>query len=85
VRPELLRVSVKRYLAVALSGAAYEACSVVWVHSAEHGTALATALVSGLQALAQVVGIGESARDWRCAPFFVVGYAVGAYVAMRVS
>jgi ABC-type Fe3+-siderophore transport system permease subunit len=68
-------------LAIA-SGATYEAMSVVWVHQATHGTALSTALVSGLQALAIVLGVGESVRNWRTAPFYVIGYASGAYGAM---
>lgn len=67
------------------SGAAYEGCSVVWVHQATHGSALATAVVSAVQAAAQVAGIGESVRDWRVAPLFVFGYGVGAYVAMRIT
>jgi hypothetical protein len=29
-----------------------------------------------------VVGVGESVKDWRVAPAFVVGYAAGAYGAM---
>lgn len=76
-----LRVALPFVVAFA-SGAAYEACSVVWVHRATHGTPWQTAIVSGLQALAQVVGIGESVKNWRVAPFFVVGYALGAYTAM---
>jgi hypothetical protein len=64
------------------SGATYELLSVVWVHQATRGTAWATALVSGLQALAMVVGVGESVRDWHVAPAFVAGYAAGAYVGM---
>jgi hypothetical protein len=76
-------VKLRHVLAALLSGAAYEACSVVWVHRAVHGTPLQTAAISGLQALAQVVGIGESVRDWKVAPFYVGGYALGAYFAMR--
>ena len=76
-----LRV-LRPFFVAFVSGAAYEACSVVWVHRATTGTALQTALVSGLQAFAQVAGIGESVKDWRAAPFFVAGYAIGAYVAM---
>lgn len=64
------------------SGATYEALSVVWVHQVSHGTAWATALVSGLQALAMVVGVGESVKDWHVAPAFVAGYAAGAYAGM---
>jgi hypothetical protein len=65
-----------------VSGATYEALSVVWVHQATHGTVWATALVSGLQALAMVVGVGESVKDWHVAPAFVLGYAAGAFGAM---
>jgi hypothetical protein len=64
------------------SGATYEALSVVWVHQATHGTAWATAAVSGLQALAMLVGVGESVKDWRVGPAFVLGYGAGAYGAM---
>ncbi len=72
-----------RAVAFALvSGAVYEALSVVWVHQATHGTALAVGLVSALQALAMVVGVGESVKDWRAAPGFVFGYAAGAYAGM---
>jgi hypothetical protein len=66
------------------SGAAYEGLSVIWVHQATHGSAWATALVSALQAVAQVAGIGEAVRDWRVAPLFVLGYGAGAYAAMVV-
>lgn len=65
-----------------VSGMAYEALSVAWVHEATRGSAAMTPLASALQAIAQVAGIGESVRDRRAAPFFVFGYAVGAYAAM---
>lgn len=74
--------SLRPYAAALASGATYEALSVVWVHQATHGSALATALVSALQALAMVVGVGESVREWRAAPAFVLGYGAGAYAAM---
>ncbi len=64
------------------SGATYEALSVVWVHQATRGSAMAVAFVSGLQALAMVVGIGESVKNWRVSPAFVLGYAAGAYAGM---
>jgi hypothetical protein len=64
------------------SGATYEALSVAWVHQATHGTALHTAMVSGLQALAMVIGLGESVREWRAGGAFVLGYAIGAFAAM---
>lgn len=65
-----------------VAGLVNEACSVVWVHQATHGTALSTALVSGVQALAIVLGVGESVKNWHAAPFYVIGYASGAYGAM---
>ncbi len=34
---------------------------------------------------ARVVGIGESVHDWRCAPAFVAGYALGATAAVAVK
>jgi hypothetical protein len=64
------------------SGAAYEGCSVVWVHAASHGTPWQVAAVSAVQAIAAVAGIGESVKDRRAAPCFVLGYALGAYLAM---
>jgi hypothetical protein len=73
---------VRSSLVAMASGAAYEACSVVFVHQATHGTPMHTALASGLQAAASVAGIGASVKDWRVAPFFVLGYALGSYVAM---
>ena len=76
-------MKILRPLVFALaSGMTYEALSVVWVHRATTGSAWATAVVSGLQALAMVVGVGESVRDWRVAPAFVLGYSAGAYLAM---
>jgi hypothetical protein len=76
---------VRASLIAFISGAASAACSVVWVHRAVHGTALQTALVSGIQAICSVAGIGESVRDWRAAPAFVVGYSLGAYFAMVLA
>jgi hypothetical protein len=73
---------LRPFILALASGATYEALSVVWVHQATHGTAWATALVSGLQALAMVVGVGESVKDWHVAPAFVLGYAAGAFGAM---
>lgn len=78
-------MKLRHVLAAFLSGAAYEGLSVVWVHLAVHGTPLQTAAISGLQALALVVGIGESVHDWRVAPFYVGGYGLGAYFAMRFA
>jgi hypothetical protein len=65
-----------------LAGASYEAMGVAWVHYAERNKATPTAILSGMQALAQVAGIGESVRDWRLAPFYVVGWAFGSFLAV---
>lgn len=61
------------------SGFANEAMAVLWVHAAERGWPIRTAICSVVQALALVVGIGESVHDWHVAPAFVLGYASGAY------
>lgn len=58
-----------------LAGLFVDGTAVFWVHYSERGRALPTAFFAGLQATAQVVGIGESVQDWRAAPFFVAGYA----------
>ena len=70
------------FLVAFTSGCTYEACSVLWVHQATHGTPLRTAMWSGLQALMLVLGIGESVKDKRAGLFFIAGYAIGAYEAM---
>ena len=81
-----MKLSATRPFVIALvSGAAFEGCSVFWVRLAVHGSPMQTALVSCVQALAQILGIGESVRDWRVAPFFVAGYGIGAYLAMRLA
>jgi hypothetical protein len=64
------------------SGFANEAMAVLWVHNTERGYALRTGLCSAVQALALVVGIGESVHDWRAAPAFIAGYATGAMSAV---
>ena len=66
-----------------LAGAAYEAACVGWVHYSEKGRPISTALFSMALALAQVVGVGESVKDWHMAPFFVLGYAAGSFCAVE--
>ena len=68
-----------------LGGAVYEAGCVFWVHYSESGRPYATALVSMLCATAQVAGIGESVRDLRIAPFFIIGYGVGTFFAVKLK
>ena len=64
-------------------GAVYEAGCVGWVHFSERGLPMVTALFSMLCATAQVAGIGESVKSLVAAPFFVVGYGVGTFVAVE--
>jgi hypothetical protein len=65
-----------------VAGQTYEACSVMWVRHAAAGHPGHVAFFSGVQAAMLVLGLGESIRGRWCAPFFVVGYAAGAYMAM---
>lgn len=72
-------------LATFLFGALYEAGCVAWVHYSERHQAGKAALVSSLLAAVQIAGVGESVHDIRMAPFFVVGYGVGSYVAVKLK
>lgn len=65
------------------SGAAIEIACVFWVHYSERGAALKTGVASMVIGTAQCLGIGEYVRDWRLAPFFVLGYGVGTAAAVR--
>jgi hypothetical protein len=70
------------HLIVFLSGVVVEGIGVFWVHHSERGHAFRTGACSVLQASALVLGIGESVRDALHAPAFVLGYGVGAAVAV---
>lgn len=63
-------------------GALVEVACVWWTHFSERGKAFETALFSMLCAGAQVTGIFDSIKDWRVAPFFVIGYGFGTYIAV---
>lgn len=63
-------------------GAFYEAGCVGWVHYAEQGRPMPTALFSMVCAAAQVAGIDESVHTLAAAPFFVLGYGAGTYGAV---
>jgi len=65
-----------------ISGAAYEAGCVAWCHYSEHNDPTRAAVSSLFLAVCQVAGIGESVSDWRAAPFFVCGYAIGTFGAV---
>jgi len=77
-----VNVALKCLIALA-SGAAYEAACVGWVHNSERGRAFVTALFSMVVALCEVVGVGESIHDLRAAPFFVLGYGLGTFGAVK--
>jgi hypothetical protein len=66
-----------------LCGALYEAACVGWVHFSERGKPLHTAVFSMFAAGAEVTGILDAAHDLRVAPFFVLGYGLGTYCAVR--
>lgn len=66
-----------------LSGAIFEAGCVAWVHYSEKNEAAKAAIVSMLNALVTLVGVGESLRDLRMAPAYVLGYGAGTYVMIR--
>jgi len=66
-----------------VSGALYEAACVGWVHFSERGRAFPTSLFSMLAATAEVTGVLDSVHDIRVAPFFVAGYGIGTYVAVK--
>lgn len=65
-----------------VSGAAVEGVAVFWVHYSERGKGIATGVCSMVQATALVFGIGEACRDWHRAPAFILGYGVGAALAV---
>lgn len=66
-----------------VAGFAIEACCVLWVHYAERGAPMRTALFAMIMAVAQIAGIGESIRDPVASAFFVLGYGAGTYAAVR--
>lgn len=68
-----------------LTGAIFEAACVGWTHYSEKGKALQSALFSMIVATSNVLGLGESIKDWRVAPFFVLGYAAGTFVAVKMK
>lgn len=68
-----------------IGGAIYEAGCVGWVHYSERKRPFITALFSMLCATAQVLGIGVSVNSVIAAPFFIIGYGVGTYIAVKIK
>lgn len=72
-------------LSALAAGFAIETACVYWVHFSERGRALPTALCSMIIGAAQVLGIGESIRDWHVGACFVLGYGAGTFTAVRLK
>ena len=68
-----------------LSGLFLEGTAVFWTHYSERGKAITAATFSGMQALALVCGINETVHDWRLAHSFIIGYAMGSYLAIKLK
>ena len=68
-----------------LTGVVFEAACVGWTHYAEKGRALPAALLAALIATTNIIGFGESIKDWRVAPFFILGYAIGTFSAIKLK
>jgi len=69
-------------LSALAAGFTIETACVYWVHFSERGRAGPTALCSMAIGAAQVLGIGESIRDWRVGFCFVLGYGAGTFTAV---
>lgn len=65
------------------SGFTIETACVYWVHFSERNRALPTSLCTVAIFTAQVTGIGSSIHDWRITCAFVLGGAIGTFLAVR--
>lgn len=70
---------------VFLGGAIYEFAAVVWAQQALARAPLRAALASAVCAACLALGLGETVRTPALVPFFVAGYAVGTWAAVRRS
>jgi len=71
------------YITTFLAGLCIEGTAVFWTHYTERGKAVISGALSSLQALAVVLGVGQSVRDWHYAPAFILGYGMGSYLAIK--
>jgi hypothetical protein len=76
---------MNNYIATFAAGIFLEGTAVFWTHYSERGKAMIAALFSGIQALALVFGIGESIHTPKLSPFFILGYAGGSYIAIKIK
>jgi len=70
---------------VFICGAVYEGSGVLWVHWAERNCAFCVGVISAIQALCQLTGIGASLSDHSYAIFFIMGYFLGPYCVIRAK
>lgn len=68
--------------AASAGGFVLESSAVFWVHFSERNDRRRLTCVSALQATALALGITEAAHGWVSGAAFVVGYALGANVAV---
>lgn len=68
-----------------LTGAIFEAACVGWTHFAEKGKALQSSFFAVVIAISNIIGLGESIKDLRIAPFFVLGYGFGTFMAVKLK
>ena len=73
------------YFATFAAGVFLEGTAVFWTHYSERGKAAIASMFSGVQALALVLGVGESVHEPRSAPCFILGYAAGSYAAIKIK
>jgi hypothetical protein len=57
----------------------------MWLYYSSKGKPILSALFSMLAATTQLVGIGEAIHDVKTAPFFIIGYGFGSYLAVKLS
>lgn len=69
-----------------MAGAFYESCCVMWAHySTKESRPILSGLFSMLSATTQLIGIGEAIHDVKTAPFFILGYGIGSYLAVKIK
>ena len=73
-------------LAVAFfAGLFVEAAAVFWTHFSERGRAFLAALCSAAMAVSVVLGVERSIRSVSSACLFVVGHALGSFIAVKIK
>jgi hypothetical protein len=72
-------------LLVFVCGAFYEASCVGFVGGAQKSQPGATSLMSMLAGSAEITGVFSSVRDWRVAPFYILGLGTGAYIGVSMK